>query len=181
MNGDMLTVIGGPMFAGKTTWLLNHAKTLVPGSYRLFKPGMDTRYAADQVVTHNGERLAAENLDAAAPVFPRFDRSIRTIMIDELNFFHTERLYRAITEQLQKGIRIIGAGLLYDFQRRPFGATLPLAEKADSFVRLYAVCDGCGSEAEYNYRKIADRHQVVLGAAEAYGASCTDCWSTYIS
>lgn len=172
----MLTIVGGPMFAGKTTWLVKTAKSLEPGTFVVLKPSMDIRYAVDKCVTHNGVSLPAQNVDASNPVFPQLDKKITTILIDELNFFNADTLLPAIREQERLGRDVMGVGLLYDSEKRPFGATLPLAEIADDRKQLTARCDECGKSAEHTYRKIQTDSQVVLGASELYGACCETCW-----
>lgn len=172
----MLTIVGGPMFAGKTTWLLKKAKKLSPGSYMVFKPSIDNRYSEDSCVSHNGDKLPAVNLDSKKPKFPQMNGNISTLFIDELNFFDSKRLLTAVKGQIAKERRIIGVGLLYDVQKRPFGATLPLSKAADEFIELYAVCDGCGKKANHTYRKTKEKAQVILGAGETYGACCELCW-----
>lgn len=174
----MLIIVGGPMFAGKTTWLLQYTKDLAQGSFVVIKPSMDIRYANDECVTHNGERVPAINVDAQNPVFPTLDKKIKTILLDELNFFNTKNLLSAIREQEKQGRTVVGVGLLYDSEKRPFGSTLALSKLADTFVELEARCDNCGLQAQHTYRKIQTDSQVVLGAAELYGACCTECWDT---
>ena len=171
----MLTVIGGPMFSGKTTWLLNYEKTLPKGTYELFKPDIDTRYAVHAYVNHNGEQLPAHNIAITHPHFP-VEKHITTILLDELNFFNITTLLPAIQEQLHMGKDIVAAGLLYDFAHQPFGATIPLAKKADKFIELFAKCDRCGKKASESYRKTKATEQIVLGAQDIYGASCKRCW-----
>ncbi len=172
----MMTIIGGPMFSGKTTWLLDHIKKLPGGTFQLFKPGMDKRYAADKCVSHTGVSFPAMNLDTENPHIPRLVSAVKTILIDELNFFHPEKLISELQKQMNAGKAVIAAGLLYDFRRQPFGATLPLSKIAKTYIPLYASCDYCGGLAEYNYRKVAGDSQVLLGAQETYGVCCNSCW-----
>ncbi len=171
----MLTIVGGPMFAGKTTWIVEHAAKLSSTEFIVCKPSMDTRYSPEECVTHTGSRLPAFNIDIQNPQLPDLDESISTIMFDELNFFDATTLWPVIEELLQQGKNVIGVGLLYDSEKRPFGATLPLSEKADSFIALTAICDGCAKAAEHSYRKVFVDGQVLLGATEMYGACCSDC------
>jgi thymidine kinase len=178
---SMLIVVGGPMFAGKTTWLLNYASGQPPQSYRMFKPSMDTRFDVNAAVTHDGARLPALNISIDAPRFPKMPEGVRTILIDELNFFHPETLLPELVTQLELGRTIVAGGLVYDFLKRPFGATLPLSIVADRFVRVYARCDSCGKKAWQSYRKVHTAAQVMLGAEEAYGACCERCWKKFNS
>jgi len=172
----MLTVIGGPMFSGKTTWLLEKEKVLPNGSYELFKPNIDTRYAVHEFVNHDGERIPARNLSTTSPHFPQFSPEIKTILIDELNFFDETIILPVIKGQLKAGRNVFAAGLLYDFAQKPFGATLPLSKKADKFIELFAICDRCGKKASESYRKVASQQQFLLGSSDIYGACCKRCW-----
>lgn len=175
----MLTVVGGPMFSGKTTWLIEHTKKLVPGSFVIYKPNIDTRYATGAVVTHNGQSLGATNIDHKNPLIPPLSRHIKTLLIDELNFFSISPLMEQIQKQMKLGRDVVGVGLLFDSKKKPFGATLPLSDKADTFIKLTAICDGCGGAAIHSYRKNQKKDKIVLGAGETYGACCEPCWQTF--
>lgn len=177
----MLTIIGGPMFAGKTTWLLDHVQDLPLDSFILLKPEMDTRYATNACVTHDGVEYPAQNLDHLQPKLPPLKPQVQTILIDELNFFSIKTLLPLISTLLAQERSVIGAGLLYDFAKEPFGATLPLSKKADRFIELFAVCDACGQPAQYNYSKVMMENKVKLAAAEVYGSCCGVCWPTLSS
>jgi len=164
------------MFSGKTTWLLNYEKTLPKGTYELFKPTIDTRYSVHEYVSHDGHRLPAHNLSVKDPIF-KLNPNIQTILIDELNFFDPKVITPVLKEQLKLGKTIIVAGLLYDFAKNPFGATLSLSQKADKFIQLFARCDRCGKRASESYRKTTSQEQFLLGAQDVYGASCKRCWA----
>jgi len=172
----MLTIVGGPMFSGKTTWLINYTENLTPGSYILYKPDIDTRYGNNTCVTHNGKSSPAMNLNTKKLDFAKINKTVKTILIDELNFFLPDQLIKAINIQLKQGRNIIGAGLLFDYNKQPFGATLPLSKIADRFIQLYAKCDRCKKDAIHSYRKVVEKNQILLGASETYGACCKTCW-----
>lgn len=175
----MLTIVGGPMFSGKTTWLIEYTKSLSPGSYVIYKPNIDIRYATDSVVTHNGQSLTAANIDYKNPHFPPLGKHIKTILIDELNFFSANPLMEQVQKQMRLGRDVIGVGLLFDSKKSPFGATLPFSKKADNFIELAAHCDGCGKAANHSYRKNQLKDKIVLGAGETYGACCESCWLSF--
>jgi thymidine kinase len=174
-----LIIAGGPMFARKTTWLLEQAENLPPGTYQFFKPGMDNRYGENVVATHDGKSVPALNLDVTNPIFPEMSEEISTVLIDELNFFAFQTLLPQIEKLLDEMRNVVGVGLLYDFQKNPFGATVPLAKMADEFIQLHAICDGCGGPAVNSYRKVEAQGQILVGAAESYGVCCDACWSKF--
>ena len=164
------------MFSGKTTWLIEYTKKLPQGSYMIFKPNIDKRYATHAIATHSGQSLPAQNIDYCVPHFPPLRKKIKTILIDELNFFTIDTLFPQITRQLHLGRDVVGVGLLYDGFKKPFGATIPLSQKADKFIELYAHCDRCHKRAKHSYRKFKSKKQIVVGAADTYGACCGTCW-----
>lgn len=174
----MLTIVGGPMFSGKTTWIIDYVERLPQGSFIVYKPDIDTRFGKDVCVTHHGRSYPAINLSTKKTMFTQLNNKITTIVIDELNFFSSSQLIAAIQEQRSQGRDVVGAGLLYDYKKQPFGATLPLSKIADSFIQLFARCDKCGNDAVHSYRKVAEKNQFFLGAKESYGACCEDCWGT---
>lgn len=175
----MLTIVGGPMFSGKTTWLIEYTKKLAPLSFVIYKPNIDTRYATGAVVTHNGQSLEATNIDHKNPLFPPLGKQITTVLIDELNFFSPDPLVKQVEKQIRLGRTVVGVGLLYDSKKKPFGATLPLSKIANTFIKLSAICDGCGKSASHSYRKKQIKNTVVLGAGETYGACCESCWQSF--
>ncbi|MDQ3008946.1 MAG: hypothetical protein M3Q81_05145 [bacterium] len=175
----MLHIIGGPMFSGKTSYLIDTVSKLASGTYQLYKPALDTRYAIDECVTHDGLKIPALNLTTEQPDFSSLPPSVTTILLDELNFFNPEIIIPVLQAELKQGRDFIGAGLLLDSKRQPFGATLPLSQQADTFTQLFAICDNCQQQAEFNYSKVIIKGQLLLGASEAYGACCENCWPIY--
>ena len=176
MLARMLRIVGGPMFAGKTTWLINTAKALPKERFRLFKPDIDNRFSETMVISHDGDGLTSENISSKNPVFPDMDKDVTTLLIDELNFFNPKTLIPAVKEQLELGKHVYGVGLLYDVNKKVFGATLALAQMADEFIELYANCNGCGVKASNTYRKVKSPKQILIGASDLYGAACDRCW-----
>jgi len=182
MQKGKLVIFGGPMFAGKTTALYQWAEKLGVGTYVLVKPSVDTRDGDGVVQTHDGVKMKAVTVDTDMPrVGEKLLKKVTTIFVDELNFFGYEWLKPVVDEWLERGIEVVGAGLCYDFLRQPFGATLPMAARADKFVELFARCDGCGGEASHSYRKVSQKPQVLVGAEESYGACCGECWKIFNS
>ena len=172
-----LAITTGPMFAGKTTALLQEVSKFSPDQIRIFKPKIDVRYSKQSVASHAGRRAKAILLDQVNPdLLSYITDSIRTIFIDELNFFDFSSLSPQIQTALSKNIDIFGYGLSYDFAKKPFGSTLQLAQMADSVHTLEAICDGCGKDAIHSYRKKKIDEYLVVGGAELYGACCENCY-----
>ena len=76
-----LTLVCGPMFAGKTTELIRRVECARAGGRRVLvaKPARDVRYAPDAVVTHAGSRelaVAVHDLRALLPAVDSMNRLI---------------------------------------------------------------------------------------------------------
>jgi len=173
-----IKIIGGPMFSGKTSWLIHYAQQLPSESFVLYKPNIDIRYHKDECVTHNGKSFPAINLNINKIDFSHISNKVKTILIDELNLFSSNKLLKAIMLQKTLGRNIIGAGIIYDYRKKSFGSTLVLSKIADTFIQLYAKCDGCNKKAIHSYRKVAIKKQFLLGGKETYGACCDTCWDS---
>lgn len=176
-----LTIVTGPMFAGKTTALLEAASAFSPNAILLYKPSIDTRYSKTSIVSHNGKELPALLVDRENPNFKSdLTDAIRAVFIDELNFFEFNKIAPRIKELLSEGITVFGSGLSYDFEKKPFGAVLPLTQIADSVITLTAICDFCGGKAIHSYRKKKLKEYLVVGGAELYGACCEPCFEAFV-
>jgi thymidine kinase len=175
-----LTIVTGPMFAGKTTALIKAVSMFSPNEVLVFKPSIDTRYSKENVVTHTSQSYPALLIERENPdLLSHIHTEIKAVFIDELNFFDFQILYQQIKALLSREIAVFGYGLSYDFAKNPFGATLPLSELADEVQSLVARCDGCGERnAIHSYRKGNSRKSLLIGGQELYGACCESCFGT---
>jgi thymidine kinase len=174
-NSGTLTLVYGPMFSGKTTWLIEHFR---PGDVA-FRPMIDTRYTTESVLhNHNGKQLPALSVDSNQPksmirMVKEARPNLARVMIDEIHFY-PNGVVGVIREFLAGGLRVIVAGLLTDSERSDFGVTRVLLEMADEVHELTARCDGdgCQSPARWSYAKAKKTAQLVVGAGDLYGAAC---------
>ena len=178
MKRGKLVVIGGPMFSGKTTYLIKELKKLKKQKILVVKPKIDNRYYPNKINAHNGKAFPATTIDRhnLKSIINLFSTKLRFLFVDEINFWSFAVLLPQINFFLTRHVNVFAAGLFYDFRRRPFGATLPLSQKADEVKRLFAVCDGCGAKASFNYRKENIIQRVVVSAGNLYGACCKKCY-----
>jgi thymidine kinase len=95
--------------------------------------------------------------------------------IDEAQFFDSE-IADCCDLLAFKGIRVIVAGLDMDYLGKPFGPMPLILAKADYVTKLHAICQQCGSIANYSYRKVANEEQVMLGATDSYEPRCRKCY-----
>ena len=180
-RGGWLEVICGPMFSGKSEEMIRRLRRAeIAGQHVvIFKPRIDDRYDAADVVSHAGARMRAVPVSSVAEVVEHatgFD----VIGIDEVQFFEPVIVARAL-EFADRGARVVVAGLDQDFRRLPFGPIPELLSHAEFVDKLQAVCHRCGGPATTTQR-LVDGHPapysgetVLVGAAEQYEARCRGC------
>lgn len=174
-----LTVIGGGMFAEKTTELQRRGRRLKRAGKRVayFKPAMDTRYSENEIVTHDGAKVGAININENAPLqltsreyFENYD----VFLIDEVQFFHSH-IMTAIETLLREGKTVIVAGLDLDFKGQPFFKMGALMLMAENVVKLHAVCSECGDDAWVSHKE-NNGQRIQLGTDE-YTPMCRKCFN----
>ena len=177
-------LILGPMFAGKTTRLLERVKQLeesVSANVLLLKSDKDTRYAKDKVVTHDGrgrECFPVKSLELEVVVKTVGERKWNecdVVAVDEAQFLtNLYEFCRVAADEHDKIVLV--AGLNGDFKRETFGEvqeTLPLC---DSVTKLTAKCK-CGRPALFSKRivNVGDGQELV-GGADKYLPACRRCF-----
>jgi thymidine kinase len=172
-----IEVICGSMFSGKTEELIRRLRRaeFAKQSIMVFKPALDIRYSADDVVTHNGLSVSSTPISSSAEICEQacgFD----VIGIDEAQFFD-EGLVDVCNSLAYKGTRVIIAGLDLDYTGKPFGPMPSLCAIADDVTKVNAICVKCGSLAYISHRIIAAEGQVLLGETHEYEPLCRECYN----
>lgn len=175
-----LIVIHGPMFAGKTTEVLARVAAAHARGERalVIKPERDTRYAADEVVTHAGERIPARNARSAADIVAVVEREVDApalVVIDEVHFFASDAV-APIDALLARGITVVVAGCDIDHFGdlfAPFDALLP---RADERVHKTGSCARCGGASTHSERLVASTDRIIVGGAAEFIATCAKCF-----
>lgn len=180
-----LEVICGPMFSGKSEELIRRLRraTIAKQKTGVFKHSLDNRSSLRSVVSHNGTALEAfaTHTPQAISVLAE-DNDIAVIGIDEVQFFDNT-IISVICTMVNKGKRVIVAGLDTDFRGVPFGPMPTLLSIADAVVKLQAICTECGDNAIFTQRLVDGRPAryddpiILIGAQEAYQARCRGCYS----
>ena len=180
-NGDKLgwvEVIVGSMFSGKTEELirrLNRAK-IAKLKVEIFKPGIDTRYDEQDVVSHNENVIKSTPIESADQIL-FYASDVDVIGIDEAQFFD-DQLSHVCNELANRGIRVIVAGLDMDFQGKPFGPIPHIMATAEYVTKVHAICMRCGNLATYSHRTIQGDDLVVLGETDSYEPLCRRCFNS---
>jgi len=180
-RGGWLEVICGPMFSGKSEEMIRRLRRAEIAGQRvvIFKPRIDDRYDATDVVSHAGARMRAVAVESVPELAARA-AGYDVVGIDEVQFFD-ESIVAAALDLADRGLRVIVSGLDQDFRRLPFGVMPELLAHAEFVDKLQAVCHRCGGTATTTQRLVDGRpapysgDTVVVGAAEQYEARCRDC------
>lgn len=182
----LLEVITGPMFAGKTEELLRRVRRhqYAKKNIVVFKPTIDDRYALNEVVSHDKTRTKSVNIVRSEEIFQYIEQNTDVVAIDEVQFL-TSDVVMIIEHLVDKGIQVIVSGLDNDFRGEPFSFMPELLAKAETVIKLSAVCVVCGAPATKTQRMVdgkpAKYHDpiVLIGASESYEARCRHCHKVY--
>lgn len=171
-----IEVIAGSMFSGKTEELIRRLRRAQFAKQRIeiFKPGIDTRYSKDDVVSHNASTIHSTPVSSANNILMLVE-DVDVVGIDEAQFFD-EALVDVCVELANRGIRVIVAGLDMDFKGRPFGPMPDLFAVAEDVTKVHAICMQCGDLAQYSHRKVKNDNKVLLGETDSYEPLCRTCF-----
>lgn len=180
-----LEVISGSMFSGKSEELIRRMRRVTIAKKRActFKPSIDKRYGDTTVNSHDGTSLSAyvvDTGDARRIGDIALREQVDVVAIDEAQFFSQE-IIEVVRDLVNRGKRVIVAGLDLDFAGRPFGPMPHLMALADEVTKLKAICVKCGEPAFYTQRLINGRPAsirdplIVIGGKESYEARCRAC------
>ena len=170
-----LELILGPMFSGKTTELFRRLLRCAAARENclLIKYDRDNRYSESHASTHDEQMLNATSLKVLKPICD--NTSFDVIGIDEGQFYPD--IVEAVNTLVSQGKRVIISALDGDFMMRPFGDVLQLVPKADSVIKLNAVCALCHKDASFTRRISAETQVEVIGGADKYVATCRKCFN----
>ena len=176
-NVGWIEVVCGPMFSGKSEELIRRLRRSLIARKRVqvFKPIIDDRYSANEIVSHGDLRMKSEVISEASEILTRLDWRTEVVGIDEANFIGPE--LAGIANQLADGgKRVIIAGLDTDYMGRPFAPIPELLAIAESITKTLAVCMRCGGPAKHTQRLVESDDLIVVGAAGLYEARCRRCF-----
>lgn len=164
------------MFSGKTEELIRRLKRAQIANLKveIFKPTVDVRYDAMDIVSHNENRISSTPVENSQQIL-LLANEVDVVGIDEAQFFDEEMPH--VAEKLAgMGMRVIVAGLDMDFLGRPFGPMPAVLAMADYVTKLHAICVRCGDIANFSYRKSVQTGTVLLGEMDIYEPRCRTCY-----
>lgn len=172
-NQGWIEVIVGCMFSGKTEELIKQVRRahIAKLNVQTFKPRIDSRYSAEDVMSHNKNRASAFPVNDAQEMASLIAPGTQVVAIDEGQFFGDD-LVEIASQLAEEGRRVIVAGLDTDWRGRPFGPMPQLMAVAEVVRKEHAICRVCGGPASRTQRLTAAMEDIVVGSTEAYEARC---------
>src|SRR5689334_4287940 len=84
-NMGWIEVVVGPMFSGKSEELIRRLRRAEIARQRvqIFKPAIDERYAANEIISHSGLGIPSDNVTKAGEIMEKVQPRTEVIGIDE--------------------------------------------------------------------------------------------------
>lgn len=180
----------GAMNSGKSDTLIKTAFNYEEQGLGIatVKPAIDTK-GDDMIVARGGHSRRAdilatpeENLRRAVLEHRMSRIALHCVLVDEAQFLSEEQIGQLYQVAKEDEISVIAFGLRADFRSQLFPGSKRLMEIADNIEKLPTMCR-CGSQAEFNTRKIDDVYvfegsQVAIDGEQAvtYDSLCGSCY-----
>ena len=140
----------------------------------IFKPAIDTRYSAEDVVSHDHNVISSTPVESSSTIL-LLSSELDVLGIGEAQFLDSN-LVSVCNELANRGVRVIVAGLDMDFQGVPFGPIPALCAIADEVTKVHAICVKCGNLAYVSHRLVQNDKLVLLGEKAEYEPLCRECY-----
>ncbi len=172
-HGGWIEAITGCMFSGKSEELIRRLRRAVIAKQRvqIFKPRLDARYDAEDIVSHSQQRLRSVPVGDVQEMLGLIETGTDVIGIDEAQFFD-DSLVPAVRDLADRGRRVIIAGLDLDYRGIPFGPVPAILAEAEYVSKQLAICMVCGAPAKFTQRLTTSHEQIEIGATGMYEARC---------
>ena len=172
-----IEVISGSMFSGKTEELIRRMKRakFAKQNVEIFKPGVDTRYDEEMVVSHDANEIHSTPVPSSSNI-PILANNVDVVGIDEAQFFD-DGLVSVCNQLANSGVRVIVAGLDMDFKGVPFGPMPGIMASAEYVTKVHAICMSCGELANHSHRITDKEELVLLGELDEYEPLCRHCFN----
>jgi len=176
-----LEIILGPMFSGKTTYLIDLYKEYIDYDKKILVVNYsgDKRYHTNMLSTHDKIMIPCIFVSKLSELFEQnlIEKS-DIILINEGQFF--EDIFDSvikIVENHKKSVHV--CGLDGDFERKKFGEIIDLIPLCDKVNKLTSLCSICknGTPGIFSMRITDEKEQTVIGS-ENYLPVCRICYET---
>ena len=165
-----MEVICGSMFSGKTEELIRRLRRaeMAGQQVEIFKPKLDNRYADEEVVSHNQNKIKSTPVETPDEIL-LLGSNCDVVGIDEAQFFD-ESIVEIANQLANNGVRVVIAGLDMDYMGRPFVPMPNLMATAEYVTKVHAICKKTGNLANYSMRTSGSDDLVQLGETDSYEA-----------
>ena len=165
-----MEVICGSMFSGKTEELIRRLRRaeMAGQQVEIFKPKLDNRYADEEVVSHNQNKIKSTPVETPDEIL-LLGSNCDVVGIDEAQFFD-DSIVEIANQLANNGVRVVIAGLDMDYMGRPFGPMPNLMATAEYVTKVHAICKKTGNLANYSMRTSGSNDLVQLGETDSYEA-----------
>jgi len=194
-----LNLILGPMFAGKSTYLIDTIQTLLNNSISdedkkntletilIINHSSDKRYSNEsEISSHDKKKMPCVSLNNLEELFNNTNAinnidnidniditKKKYIFIDEGQFFND--LYDSVKTLLIKYKKIIYiGGLDGNYKQEPFfkSRILELIPYAKTVIKLNAKCVDCNNDAPFTKRIVISEEEILVGGTDSYKPVC---------
>lgn len=190
---NTLDVVMGPMFSGKTTYILKKIDQIEDSKstdYILIKPKIDNRYEdsdstkIDYITSHDKRRKECTSLENLIEIIEEVKSNLKSvsmtkienfyIIIDEAQFFNDLIVFceKCLEFNSKLNVKLLICGLDGDYERKPIGQILDAIPLSDSVLKLSGKCTYCEEKSIFTNRKIKNTEQIIIGGEESYEPTC---------
>jgi len=183
MIGELNLCIG-PMFAGKTTYLLNKIDELINNNVLkediiVIKSSIDNRYSEEFIISHDNKKYESIQMMYLSGIYDMgvLNMKKKYIFIDEGQFFID--IYDVVNNLVKDGHNIYISSLNGDSNMELFGDIYKLIPKCDNIYHIKAKCK-CGLDASFSKKTNNDeniRKQIIIGGSKLYSSVCRKCYN----
>lgn len=184
MEGELYIAIG-PMFAGKSSWLISmiQRQLYAERTSVIIKLDDDTRYVGEEPLVSTHNHMVHDAIRSPKDIMSVFDKvkSYDVIGIDEGQFF-TKSIVPFVKELVDKHKKIVYiASLDGTWKAEKFGHALDLIPMCNDVIKLKAVCmqKGCRNNAIFTRKLCGSDSVEEVGGADKYEAVCRGCFHSF--
>jgi thymidine kinase len=172
-----LELVLGPMFSGKTTYLINKYYEYLKDNKGVVVINFsdDTRYDDKMLSSHDKQMIPCIFSRTISELLNTEDiKKADIVLINEGQFFGD--LYHSVIDLVENhNKRVYICGLDGDFKRNKFGTILDLIPLSNKITKLHSKCYGCANPALFSHRITNETSQVVIGV-DNYVPLCRNCY-----
>ncbi len=147
-----IKLIYGPMFSGKSAYLINLIEESESNNKRflVFKPTSDKR--TNNIYSRNGKTYDAISINEINEIFNYDLKGIEQVFIDEINFF-TKPFLGDLIKISKLDIQLIISGLERDYRAVYFPFVKQVLDVVEDKILLKGKCFFCEDDSLYTGRK----------------------------